>query len=449
MRSSPWSGFRRLRLSADWLVIALLAVASLTTVIVHVPNHTTVSPIDEYVYIDYLEKVPSQLVVRRGEETGDFARKYLACHGVRMIGQYPAEMCRAISTEPDEERYPNEGVTSADIYTPLYFATTWVLAQPLMFFGADLVQAARYIGGLWLALAAVALFASMRRLLVARSLAAAMSLFLVGSLPAYWSNTYVSTDATSLAAGAVLLYLGVRIVQREISVFWFLLAGVLVTATKLQSFIPVVAVALVLFVDAWQSTRLESEAGLARRLWAWLKQKNVLVAVATLVGSMAAQGVWYVVRSAIAVGEPINQGVSSPLTVTALIGEFFKFMPDLALGAYDPASLGAAAVIIAGVGALLTVGGVVGLIGASKKRTFSSWISISTLTTATFAAPALAVASYFLAGEYVDLVPRYGMALLPIALACAALLFQNRPEFHKYLVVLAAAGFLGSLTLTG
>jgi hypothetical protein len=132
-----------------------------------------------------------------------------------------------------------------------------------------------------------------------------------------------------------------------------------------------------------------------------------------------------------------------------LIRELFKFMPNLALGAADPSSLGPVGVVLAGVGALLTIGGVIGLIGASAKGSFASSLSISTLTTATLAAPALAIASYFMAGEYVDLVARYGMALLPIALACGALLFQARPDLHKYLLALAIAGYAGSLTLIG
>jgi hypothetical protein len=440
---------RKLRTSADWLLIGLLVLASLASAGVHVSKHTTVSPIDEYVYIDYLDKVPSQLVVHRGEETGEFARKYLACHGVRLLGEYPEAMCKAASTEADEEIYPNDGYTSADIYTPLYFATTWLVAQPLMFFGADLVQAGRLVGGIWLALAAVVLFMSLRRLLLARSLAAAISLLAVGSLPAYWSNTYVSTDATGLAAGAVMLYVGVRVLNRDISSVWLLVAGVAVTLFKLQNLIAAVPIALVLLVNGWQSSRVQSEHSFARKTVTWCRQRDVLVSLSTLVVALAGQGMWYLLRSVSEVGGSFDQGVSSQLTFTALARELFKFMPNLAVGAANPEVLGPVGIVIAGVGTLATVGGVIGLIGASEKRSFESRLAVSTLTTATLGAPALALASYVFAGAYVDLVPRYGIALFPIALACAGLLFRKRPELNKYILIVAVVGFASSLTFAG
>ena len=190
----------------DWIFGALLVIASLLVGIVQVGDHRAISPIDEYVYIDYLAKVPSQGIVRGGEHTGDYARESLACRGVRLIGQYLASLCRTADSSPDSA-FPTAGTNSADIYTPIYFAVTWVLAQPFQWLGVhDLTDAGRLTGWIWLAAAAVLLYLSLRRLKVGPLLSFGLGMLMVGSLPAMWSNTYVSTDAPALLAGAAMLW---------------------------------------------------------------------------------------------------------------------------------------------------------------------------------------------------------------------------------------------------
>ena len=152
MSHPHWTASDLRRRTWLWDVVAclLIVVASIAVVVVHVPKHDTVSPIDEYVYIDYYAKVLDQGIVHRGEETGEYAREYLACHGVRAIGDYPEALCPTEGKGRDAA-YPNAGATSAGLYTPLYFAITRVLAQPLVWFGVELTDAGRAVGGLWLA----------------------------------------------------------------------------------------------------------------------------------------------------------------------------------------------------------------------------------------------------------------------------------------------------------
>ncbi|MFP3394568.1 hypothetical protein SB782_37990, partial [Brevibacillus sp. SIMBA_076] len=68
MSSAPLAAPRRRVSRRALLAPVLLVIASLLVGIVHVPQHKTLSPIDEYQYIDYLAKVPTQGVVHRGEE---------------------------------------------------------------------------------------------------------------------------------------------------------------------------------------------------------------------------------------------------------------------------------------------------------------------------------------------------------------------------------------------
>lgn len=428
------------------LICLLLIAASVVVGLVQVPKHNSVSPIDEYVYIDYLAKVPTQLVVARGEATGEYARKYLACHGNRMVTTYPADMCNATKTESND--YPMAGRTSADIYTPFYFATTWVAAQPLVWAGLDLVDAGRLVGSLWLALGAVGMFAALRRLGVTSLAAFGVALMVVGSLPAYWSNTYISTDATSLAAGAWLLYVGVRVSRGEIRVGWFVLVSVLASVFKLQNFLAVVTMGLVLLVVAWRE-RTTSADGWRLKLRAWFADKRTLGVAAAVVLSGLCQVIWYFIRSAIAVGEPVDQGISQQFSLVDLAREMFKFLPNLANGATQPEALGGAAIGIAGVGALAVVGGVVGLAAAAPSRSLGRTLAVSILLCASVGAVALALASVVMFGQYVDLVPRYGMSLFPACLACAALLFRDFPGSKWLWIVAGVACFAASLTIAG
>ncbi|MDO7881142.1 hypothetical protein [Antiquaquibacter soli] len=432
-----------LRKHADALICVGLVLASLLVGIVQVPKHSMVSPIDEYVYIDAVAKVPTQLVVRQGEEVGDFARRYLACHSVRLIGIYPESLCAAPTTDDDAE-YPNEGRTTADIYVPLYFATTWLLAQPLTWFGVDLVDAGRSVGALWLALAAVALFLALRRLAIPRALAAALPVLLVGSLAAYWSNTYISTDATALAAGSVLLLTAVRVREGSASPWWFGALSVLFVLFKLQNIVAVLAVGLFLMLCAIREVR-----GAERPVSAWLRHRWVWASALTVVVAALAQIGWVVLRRVLAVDLGVRQGVDSDLSATAIAREFFKFLPGAATGASAPEALGLAAVFIGGVTALLVVGGVIGVIGARRGLSAASNLGVATLVVSALSAPILALVTVIVAGEFVPLVPRYGMSIVPIAFACVALLFQRRRWVQVPLLVLSLVLFAASLTIEG
>lgn len=422
-------------------VAVLLMVASAVLVGVHVPKHIAVSPIDEYMYIDYVAKVSSQGVVRTGEGVSEFARAYLACHNVRNVGGWPETHCNPQSIA-DPNGFPNRGITSADIYTPAYFAITRVLAQPFVMAGVDLVSAARLTGMFWLALAAVALFFALRRLLIPMMLSASLSLLMVGSSAAFWSNTFISTDAPAMAAGAVALLLALRASEHRSAVWW--LAGVTVVAAllKLQLLLPFAAVAVFFMLQ-----RLSAVRGRPRPLATFFKDRLVLITVGGVLAAVVAQLAWMVVRSAIAVGDAGALVASASFTPSALADELFRFIPALAEGALDPASTGGGAIIPVGVLTLLVSGGLIGLWGSSRGLSTESNLAASTILVATVSAPVLAVVSAVLTGQYIALVPRYGLSLLPFALACAGLLFAERRALRIPFLVVAVFCYCLVLTI--
>ena len=433
--------------AVDWAVYLLLTLASIGLVLVHVPQHTTVSPIDEYVYIDYLAKVPTNGIVREGEETGSYARQYLSCHGVRTIGYYPEEMCSNPQAS-QEARLPNGGYTSADLYTPLYFGATWVMAQPLEFLGVDdLTTAGRYTGWTWLAGAGIFLYVALRRLKVPAPVGAGVALLMVGSLPAYWSNTYISTDASALFAGALMFFAATGLINpTRRRIILFIIFAVVVALLKLQNLMAVGAAALFVLIYT-ASVAARSLGRWQGRLGRFLRDRRTLTAIAALVAAVLAQGIWVVTRSILAVGEFPDQGVSAPFGKMAFLREMLSFFPGVSIGALDPKSFGIWAVLAYSLLAWVIVAGVLGLLASSRRGSVSEALGIASFVVALVAAPALAIANIAVSGYYFVLPARYGMSLIPFFLACAALLFGRKAWIGYLIPVLGVISYAAVLAI--
>ena len=434
---------------ADCVVSVFLVLASLAMVLWQVPQHTMVSPIDEYVYIDYLAKVPTQFVVHRGEETGDYARQYLSCNGVRTLGYYPESFCGGFK-ESDEARMPNGGKTTAEIYTPLYFGATWLMAQPLRLFGIDdITEAGRYTGVVWLAAAAVLLYLTLRRLRVHIVVAGSMGLLMVGSLSAYWSNTYISTDATALFAGALMAFCLTMFARGSRWVPWiFVISATLLTLAKMQNLMAVAAAAVVLILwalaDAFR--RGSEKSGRWRTVF---RDRRVIAAFSAVILSIGAQGVWAVIRKNMVAYGSVDQGVAAPLSKKALVEEVFRFLPGVANGAISPEMVGFGAQIAAALMSWVIVAGVIGLIAASRRGTRSESLALATFFVALVSGPLLALATVAMAGFYFRMPARYGISLLPFFLVCAGLLFTRSIWTRWASPVIATVSFVTVISLTG
>lgn len=402
---------------------ALLVLASLAVVLVHVPQHAQISPIDEYVYIDYLAKVPTQLFVHQGEETGEYARNYLSCHGVTPYGPMAEQFCN-VPMGP-ASAYPYAGLSSGDIYAPLYFATTWVLAQPLQFFGvAELVDAARYTGFFWLAGAALLLFFTMRRLKVGRLLAATLGLAVVGSAPAFWSNTFVSTDSPALFAGSLLAFLLVRLDNSIVLSWGLILAASVVTMLKIQNFAAVAVVIICLLVAAGSSAwERRSEGKITKGL---ARDKRVQTALLMGVAPMVLQVAWVIFRSSQSLGVSADQSVAQIMTKKDLMGEVFKFFGTGANNAIQLPSDGFLTVIAPHVLGWMMIAGVLGTLAFASRRLITHTMSLGVLIVALTMGPALVLATWVFVGIYVPLPVRYGLILMPMMLVPAAVMFSQK-----------------------
>lgn len=424
----------------------IVVLASLLVGIVHVPSHKGVSPVDEYVYIDYFAKVARQFVVHRGEQTGTFARQELGCRGLRLLQPAPDARCELANAKNDD-LFPFEGATSAYIYTPLYFAITRVLAQPLVWTGVGLVDAGRFVGAIWLAAAALLLYLALRRLRVHPVVATGVGLLMVGSLPAYWSNTYISTDATALFAGGLMLYLATLTEQRRGRVL-FAIGAVFVTLLKVQNLAAVAAAVIFLVLRA----ALEAYRARESR-WGWVGRtfadSRTITSIVAVVTAVAGQVAWLAYSNATAIGPAPDMGSVRPLGITSIILQSGLFIDGATKGVGDIETfLRGPGLIVNYAVSWIAVAGVIGLLMVSRWGRLRNSVAIATFAAATVSAPLLSAITYITLGTYPDPPPaRYGISMVPFFLACAGLLLARRPVPRWIFAGVAGMVFLVSLFL--
>lgn len=450
-----WRG-RRL----DAVLALLVAILSFAYVADAVGEHDQLSPIDEYVYADYLYKFPDQGVVKHGEETGAEARDLIACRGVATYGMFGSN-CGA-STHDEDALYPYAGGTAADIYTPLYFGATWVAAATAsQATGDDLFDSGRVAGGLWLAAGAVALLGLMRRLAVDRWLALGLTLLTVSTPAVFWANTYVSTDAPAVLAGASLGYVALRVARRDLRAAWLIAVAPVAVLVKVQFLAGVVFAAVFLLIVAGAKVRWER---LGDGLRATLRDPRARAGIAAVGAAMAAQVVWMLVRMQWDEGTPADQGIHGRPELAGVLGEAFRFVGGAVTG---PVAMGTARDTIGVLVSWLCIAGVIGVtlagrVHASPVREAKAadvaspavvdtavegraWASAA-LFTGMVAGPALALAAAFIGGASFGLPARYGLVLVPTFVASFALLVPRHRAFGYAVTAVGVLAVVVSFT---
>ena len=409
----------------------ILILASFVYVGVNVPSHRELSPFDEYVYLDYLDKVPTQLFVHQFEKVGEFARNEISCRGVLGFGSF-GQGCDRGSHQSDIA-YPYSGNTGADIYSPAYFGITWALAQPLTWLGFDLLDAGRLVGAVWLSTGLLLLYGAMREVGVGRRLAVGLNLIVMISPAIYYADTYLATDAPSLAAGAALLYAGIRIARGKLAAGWLIPLAAFAVLLKVQNLAAVLLVSLALVVLAiWSAYRPSStETGPHR-----FPLRDIVLAASAVVAAVVAQIMWLVIRSHAALPPVASPGADTnpqALTQQALISEAFKYL--FKVGSSDLNS-GVTGTVAANVLAALSVGGVIAMI--VDRRSHSRRVvtfAAATLTVGLLVGPALAISTLVLTGSYFPLPIRYGIVLMPAFVMCAAVFLSRSRKLGTIVLV--------------
>lgn len=408
-------------LRRSWVPLVLVTAAMAMCGTVTVQHHQQFSPYDEWVYYDYVMKIPTQGIVRQGEYVGSAALEAMACVG---DGYGPrGQVC----TGPNGHykapaHYPQEGKTTADAYTPLYFDVTWGLGTAIKFVtGLDFLTAARLSGFFWLAGGLIAFSALARELKFNKLLTVGLGLVLVGSVASKYAFTYISTDASAFVSGAVLLLFALRFIRGKTSGWWLVPLAVVAVLLKITNIFAVGLVAVFLLTFALLKWRQRSH-------WPPDRPSPLKIGVLTttfILASLLAQGAWLVIRAAIAVGDGPNQGVDVPISIRGIAATVTTFIGLPGTRTVD----GLLTLPLA----ILTIVGIFGFFLQAKGSGEKRALSIATVVSATLFGPLLLVVMGIVLGAAFPVVPRYSQSLVPAFFAAIAFTAHNK--LSRYLVL--------------
>jgi hypothetical protein len=401
-----------IRRNAGLVAVVLIAIPYI--VVVTLLHTRAVSPIDEWVYLDYMQKLPAQGMVHEGEAMSDESLELMACTGVSPYGPI-GPPCDDEFTQTEMGEFPNQGLTTASPYTPIYFGVAWATGGVIdLLPGIDLVDGWRLSGALWLLASLVILFRLFRQLGVGRFIGFAVAVAYVSSPYSWWTYSYVSTDAPAVLVGATLLSLAIDLAHGR-RVGWLLVAvGIVGTLIKLTNVIGVALALLYLGIVAVRG-RLRREPGTWRLLW------PPMLALAL---GVAGQLAWLRLGQALAVGDlRPDQGISTSLSIPELLLQTTNFLPGTItsspIGAYVPNFVFAPL-------SWLCVVGVIAAVFTLRARHPTSSLVLAVGAASVIAAPLLAITLQVATGSYFQLPPRYGATLLPGFLLLLALGIRHR-----------------------
>jgi hypothetical protein len=381
---------------------ALLVVLSFALIWFYGESERQLSLFDEWVHVDYLDKVTRWEAPNPGEAVDVYAMELSSCRGVIGYGQVGSP-CGGPYERALE---PYGGLTTGGIHGPSYFALTAAGAQGLMAMGvtSELLTAGRLVGGLWLGFGLVAFLLLARELGATRVAALGMGAVLAFLPITRWTNAFITPDAANLLAGSLVVW---SILRWERGASGGLLAAVLsalATALKAQNLL--VVVAAISFVLFRRFTR-SGHRGAQR------ESRHVVVLM--LLGATLPVLLWIGYQTYAAIGEFPDQGVGGPLTSSLLVQDTTSLLVPVIIG---PSPQGASPAAQAA-GWLMVAGGL-GALVYRRWEERSTQLAASLLIVFVVGGPLLIISNYLINGVAVPSSARYGGALLPGLAAVAA-----------------------------
>lgn len=414
-----------------WVPVVLVLVSLGMAGTVTVMHGDSMSPIDEWVYTDYLDKLPEQGILYQGEEIGDEALERMACDGVLLYGPMGPDCGDDYS---DLSEFPFEGITSADAYTPAYFGVTRVVGDAIAFVtGVDQLTGWRLTGSLWLAATMIVFWLLLRRWEVPSLATLGLGIALIASPFGWWTYTWVSTDAPSFLAGALLLLLASRFAAGIGSGWWIVLVGAVALVFKTTNVLAVCLAALYLLIvwlselrtTRWQGLRTERPGHPGRSSFALLG-----FGVLALVAAAIAQFGWLALRRVLAQGDPADQAIAGQLDRLETLSQMANFLPGTIISNVNLVGTSNYALPFPNWAVLplswLCIAGVIGAFWQLTGRSERAPLVIAIAISAVAFAPMLAVVIQLTTGSYFPLPPRYGAPILAGFLLAAGLILRNR-----------------------
>ncbi|MBK4346467.1 hypothetical protein [Lacisediminihabitans changchengi] len=409
--------------------MALLVIVGFSATLTNVDkNGPTFSPYDEWVYYDYITKVPTEGFVRQGETIGEAGLEAMACNG-DTFGPRGEPCTGPTGTYDTPSVYPQQGLTTADLYTPAYFAPTWAVAKVIQFVtGVSLLTAARAVGSLWLVAGLIMLYLLCREFKLSKRLTLGLGLGVIGLVSTHYAFSYISTDAPSLVAGATVAFLGARFVKSGRFGGWLVAASVIGTLLKVTNIFAVglVVIMLVIYAIVRRRAPVNDSIPRSRTMIKW--------ALIAAVSSAVAQGIWLLIRRATRVGDGPDQGLSGNVTPHGLAANVFVFFfPRDGISGVSPIPTLLTAPFI-----VLVMVGIFGWFISTRGWTLNRAWAIATAVAFTVFAPLLALSMQVVLGTGAPVSPRYGQPLAPMSVVAVGMLVRN--NLSEWLILAYGAG---------
>lgn len=374
----------------------------------YILEHSAISPQDEYVYIDAVDKAMHGEVTRQYSETDEYARSLVTCVGIEIYGpQGPA--CG--DTSAPSEDYPFKGYSTASVHSPLYFFITAFLTKILLFLapGKQMYLLAKFTGTLWLGLGLTATWRLARYLGGSRLITASVTALMLASPAIRWANFYITPDSFSLLAGSFIFLSALKMVRKEWTSIPLIVASVFFGLIKFQMLFATGAALLFILI---YFIRIKEERSSLKR--------PILLAFLALLLGLVAQFAYQYYRNvtAIHIAKDYSIDAHVPFSPTFAVEQLDNFLTYLYMG---PVSLNGGLLGTVGLpyafttlSSLLLVSGLVGAaLFAVHTEVLHQSFALALLLASIFVAPAFYIYLNLTMGVGFDLAPRYGAALLP------------------------------------
>jgi len=394
------------------LLLFITTAATAGIVSYQVVHSRSLSPVDEFTYVDSLAKVHTgHFVIGRGEQLGLYVSNAIACRGILPFVAPRPTVCDSHSG------YLYPARNTADIDPPTYYAMTDVGARALMAVGVtrDLVNAGRLVGIFWGGAGLAAVFWLCLLLGASRTssaLVCAVALATAGSWNP-WSQ--VTPHASDVLIGA-LVSIAVLLWARRRAPGWLLLMVGAVPVMFKASNVTVIAAVLVflLALALWPGFGTAADQ---RRL---RSRRELLLGAAMIVAGLAVATVgWLLVRD--------HYSLSTVNDFPEFNTPAFRVQWLLdSLGAFAQSFQSLSTTGLAPILVIWMFGSVVHQLSDRSDSLEIRSLSFAGLTVAIFGAWLYVVSNYVLLHQSVVIPARYGTTLMPVLLALTARNIRSR-----------------------
>lgn len=384
------------------LPLILLPALALVLVGLHIHAYRQLSAIDEFQHVDALYRATRFQVVRAGDLALGHTLEVAACRGVE---RNPIPPCHSVYRHPD---FPGGGYDTADIHSPVYYYLTAAISGPFRLAGMDLVDAGRLAGTVWLGAGLILIWKLAAELGARPAARWAVCVLTACSVNVLEASATVNTDATALAGGGLAALAALRLEDRRWPAWAGPLAGVAAAILKVHNLLGVLAAA--------------GYSALRRRWFA---------GAAMLAAGVGAEVAWLIVRhllsSASLADVPIIKGEHvDHLTASNIFLGLGSLVSPLSVP-YVPGFLQHEAVnLITTLQNLLLVGATVGGAAYLERGSRARAMAIAVTGAMLLGGPFLVISTFLVRHSFVPAFPRYGLSLVPVAMAVLAVAARTR-----------------------